>query len=830
MSRLTDAEKRKLCALIEKGEPLPAAYKGKLFGPEDGTFFQATKEYRLVYAGKTRREEVIADTPEAPLQLVRSFNADNPFPDKWQNMLIYGDNLLALKALYADQRGPNRYRTKDRIKLIYIDPPFATKQDFMKDREKAYRDKVIGAEFIEFLRKRLILLRELLADDGSIYVHLDWKKGHYIKAVLDEVFDETNFRNQIGWKRSAIATNVKKQWRNSHDYLLFYSRSDAGGLKEVQYTGYSESSLRHYNKQDKTGRFRTVPLMASGKTNGVSGQPWRGVDVANRGKSGMHWLANPEELERLDSVGKIYWNTKGIPELKYYFETAKGVYVSDFWDDISVINSMASEYMDYPTQKPEELLARIIKASSGKDDIVLDAFGGSGTTAAVAEKLRRRWISMDCGKLPTYTTQKRLFSLTTTVGAAKKDERTEPERVEDWGVHLKKSPGVFLVTERTRNGECEITVELLEDLAELIQKHNLVKKRTPFSLVCPKDKFNVPYSQLVDPSDDKDAGQKIIKVKGVEFQVSFIEPRQKPEKDKHLKAKSFALYNAGIYDNEALKAMPWADYRPFVLKLFQVREHEHFIKGFRCDGYVGTHSAFLWNYPEQKKLTIDYGYAESIHKMMGGSAGDRFYVIAPIVSMGFAEDEYTVGDTTYVFLKVPISILMRLLQSDKHGSLEQPTKEEDVNKVIDAVGFDFVSQPVVEVKCKKDRPPGELLKQYAIHMTEFRSKTLATDPEDFANFETFSMAMVDTNYDGETFKLSHVFWADNLVTAEIKRVKGEKKEKESEKGEGAVDLSACKRLSLRIAEEEFKGKQMMVIFCDRYGNEKKLVFEKKDFR
>src|SRR5438445_12069954 len=182
MARLTDAEKKKLIELIEKGEPLPAAYKGKLFAPEDGTFIQATKEYRLVYDGKARREEVIANTPEAPFQLVREFNSDNAFPDGWRNMLVYGDNLLALKELYADQRGPNRYGTRNRIKLIYIDPPFATKQDFMKDREKAYRDKVLGAQFIEFLRKRLILLREVLASDGAIYVHLDWKKGHYIKG------------------------------------------------------------------------------------------------------------------------------------------------------------------------------------------------------------------------------------------------------------------------------------------------------------------------------------------------------------------------------------------------------------------------------------------------------------------------------------------------------------------------------------------------------------------------------------------------------------------------------------------------------------------------
>ena len=117
---------------------------------------------------------------------------------------MWGDNLLALRELLADQQGPDRFGTRGKIKLIYIDPPFATRQDFMKDKEKAYRDKVLGAQFIEFLRRRLILLRELLADDGSIYVHLDTKKGHYIKAVLDEVFGEENFQNEIIWKRHQL--------------------------------------------------------------------------------------------------------------------------------------------------------------------------------------------------------------------------------------------------------------------------------------------------------------------------------------------------------------------------------------------------------------------------------------------------------------------------------------------------------------------------------------------------------------------------------------------------------------------------------------------------
>jgi len=176
---LTEQEKQRLIQLIEQGKPLPAHYKNRLFA-DDADYVERTAVYELQYKGKKSEPDILSRTPAAPLQEMRSFNSDNPFSDDWRNLLIFGDNLLALKALYNDQRGANRYGTKNKIKLIYIDPPFATKQDFMKDREKAYRDKVMGAQFIEFIRERLVLLREILADDGSICVHLDTKKSHYI--------------------------------------------------------------------------------------------------------------------------------------------------------------------------------------------------------------------------------------------------------------------------------------------------------------------------------------------------------------------------------------------------------------------------------------------------------------------------------------------------------------------------------------------------------------------------------------------------------------------------------------------------------------------------
>jgi DNA modification methylase len=288
--------------------------------------------------------------------------------------------------------------------------------------ELAYRDTWgKGADsFIAMIYERLVLMRDMLAEDGSIYVHCDWRVNAFIRLAMDEVF--AHFENQIAWKRSAIATNVKTQWRNSYDVIYFYSKNGAHNFN-VQYGEYTESSKKHYSKQDDKGVFRTVPLMASGRTAGVSGQPWRDVEVANRGKNGMHWLKNPDELERLDAEGLIFWNSKGIPELKYYEKEAKGVYISDYWDDISVINSMASESLGYATQKPEALIERIIKASSNEGDLVADFFAGSGTTAAVAEKLGRKWIVADLGKFAIHTTRKRMIGVQRQLKKDKKDWR-----------------------------------------------------------------------------------------------------------------------------------------------------------------------------------------------------------------------------------------------------------------------------------------------------------------------------------------------------------------------------------------------------------------------
>lgn len=638
-----------------------------------------------------------------------------------------------------------------------------------------------------------------------IYVHLNYKKSHYIKAVLDEVFGEENFQNEIVWERTNAHNMPTKTFARSQDTIFLYSKSELFQFNKLR-QAYGAAQLKRF-KRDENGKLFTGRDLTFSGENPKRRDEWRG----SKPPSGRCWGSSTEQREKWWADGLILTKKDGTPRLdglKTFLEDLEGKPINTIWNDLSRIGNTSGERTDYPTQKPEQLLERIILASSRKGDIVLDGFAGSGTTATVAEKLGRRWIAMDCGKLAIYTTQKRLFSLTTAIGAAKKDDRAEPERVEDWAEHLKGAPGVLLITEKARKGECQVTLDLLHDLAALAKKHDLVKRDATLSLVCPADKLRIPAGRLEEPEDGH--GAKCIEVDGIEFRISVIAPKDKAEKERPLPAKEFALYRAGVYDMATIKALPWTDYRPFVLKLFGVREHPHARYGFHLDGYIGTDSALLWNYPDHKTFTLDYGYVDDLHRTLRGKSGEHFYIIAPVVAMAFAEDEVTRGETTYVFLKVPLSVLLRLIERKMPAALKQPSREEDVNEVIDAVGFDFISQPQVVWKAKKESRPGELFAEYLLELSEFRAQTLATDPEDFQNFETFSMAMVDLDYDGDVFQLSRVFWGEDVLKA-------------------AGGLEKAERLELRIAESEFTGKQMMVILCDRYGNEKTLLVAKSDF-
>lgn len=351
-----------------------------------------------------------------------NFEASAVGMDNWRNKLIWGDNKYVMAALLEQFAG--------KIDLIYIDPPFATGANFSTTvtigdevehtkeasamEELAYRDtwgKGLDS-FLQMMYDRLVLMRELLSEKGSIYVHVDYRVSSHVRLLLDEIFGIDNFRNQIVWQRSANTSSIGKIWKRAHDILFFYSKK-SNYTFNFQRRPLSEASLAIYQLSDKKGRYRLVPLLVSGKRNGVTGNPWRGIDPNKKGKSGLHWVTTHEKLETYNEQGLIVWPDKvdGSPNLKYYLEDNPGVVVSDLWDDVSSVGNLRAESLDYPTQKPEGLLDRIIKASSNEGDLVADFFCGSGTTAAVAEKLGRRWITADLGRFAIHTTRKRMLGI-----------------------------------------------------------------------------------------------------------------------------------------------------------------------------------------------------------------------------------------------------------------------------------------------------------------------------------------------------------------------------------------------------------------------------------
>ncbi len=387
---------------LKNGKEIPDIYKYAIFPTKQ-------KEYELVYAGKMRKEDVLADIEEAkpvPLQIEKIFNGKKyPLYSKdWHNLLVFGDNLQVLKTFNENKDPLIKNKIKGKVRLIYIDPPFAAMDEFRKkDGAKAYIDKRKGAEFVEFLRRRLIVAKELLHPEGSIFVHLDQKMSHYIKIVLDEVFGKNRFINEIIWKSKSGGAN-KMSITNAHENIFYYSKTENNIFNQL-FLDYSKEYISNQFKQDKNGRwFRNHDVVASPNLGGNSPRyEYKGFIPKTR------WLITKDKLEKLDKEGKLRWSKNGRPYKILYLDELEGNALNDIWADINI--SLGSERTDYPTQKPEKLLERIIKISTSEGDLVMDVFAGSGTTLVVAEKLDRRWVGCDIGKLAIYTTQKRLLEI-----------------------------------------------------------------------------------------------------------------------------------------------------------------------------------------------------------------------------------------------------------------------------------------------------------------------------------------------------------------------------------------------------------------------------------
>jgi adenine-specific DNA-methyltransferase len=369
----------------------------------------ANNRIELQYKAKEDLKKVITTAPPVTLKNIKSFGQNRL--DGWGNMLISGDNLQVLRALIKDPK------IKGKVRLIYIDPPFATNQEFKSgelrtstisyspEDERAYEDKLVGAEYIEFLRKRIILLREILADDGSIYVHIDWKMGHYVKVLMDEIFGQERFINDITRIKCNPKNFERKGYGNIKDMILFYSKTERCTWNEPREEMTEEDIQRLFPKVDENGRrYTTTPLHAPGETrNGPTGQPWKGL----KPPKGRHWRYLPDELDRLHESGLIEWSSTGNPRKKNYADEvlAKGKKRQDIWE------FKDPPYPTYPTEKKLEMLKVIIEASSNPDDLVLDCFAGSGTTLVAAEELGRRWIGIDNSKIAMDVAQKRLTTI-----------------------------------------------------------------------------------------------------------------------------------------------------------------------------------------------------------------------------------------------------------------------------------------------------------------------------------------------------------------------------------------------------------------------------------
>ena len=439
MAKLTEQEQQEIIRFMEAGKPLPDKYRFLLF--ED------KREVELVWNGKTGEvcnvvlpfqiiEQVDEPRSEKELKLQPGlFDATSGRQLKgWTNKLIWGDNKLILSSL---KNGPLRDEIEKQggIKLIYIDPPFDVGADFSMDieigddtftkrpnvlEELAYRDTWgKGADsFIAMIYERLVLMRDLLAEDGSIYVHCDWRVNSFIRLALDEVFGGENYRNCITWQKIRTTKAQSSGFGNVQDSIFFYVKSGKSQFNN-QYTDFDPAYIESHYKPDKAGRlYRTVSLIQKG-----AGPARNFGGKILHPPPGRHWIWSQERIDEALTEGRIRFTSNGTPEKVQYLDEMQGDVVADIWTDIYPINSQAIEGIGYPTQKPEALLERIVKATSNEGDLVADFFCGSGTTAAIAEKLGRKWIASDLGKFGIHTTRKRMIGVQRQLKAENKPYR-----------------------------------------------------------------------------------------------------------------------------------------------------------------------------------------------------------------------------------------------------------------------------------------------------------------------------------------------------------------------------------------------------------------------
>ncbi len=336
----------------------------------------------LLFSGKEAKSHI--------LQRVKSHSPS--VIDNNKSYVIQGDNFDVMAGILQHKKGF--------VDLVYIDPPFNTNQTFSvsenrantisrsKTKMVAYSDDMNDEDFIKFMYERLILIHELLSDEGSLYLHIDSKKSHCLKLLLDEIFGAENFKNEITRIKCNPKNFDRKAYGNEKDVILFYSKNHLNNIwNEIKIPLSEEELMKNFPKIDSNGRrYTTIPLHAPGETaNGPTGMPWRGMMPPE----GRHWRTAPDEFEKMDALGLIEWSKTGNPRIKKFADQHKGKKIQDVW------RYKDPQYPIYPTQKNAEMLEQIILQSSKEDSIVMDCFAGSGTTLAAAAKCGRKFIGID---------------------------------------------------------------------------------------------------------------------------------------------------------------------------------------------------------------------------------------------------------------------------------------------------------------------------------------------------------------------------------------------------------------------------------------------------
>lgn len=337
--------------------------------------------------------------------------------DGWMNRIYWGDNLQVMSHLLKEFRG--------KVDLVYIDPPFDSKADYKKTitlhgktassdgtsfEEKQYTDIWSNDEYLQFIYERIIILKELLKDTGVMFLHCDWHKSHLLRSILDEIFGQNNIVNEIIWQRFNFRADGKK-FGCVHDTLLFYSKSKKY-IYNQQYWKLKDSYIKSHFRPDKNGRlYRLDNLSAPLHTNEAS--PLLFGEKLIYPPKGTMWRYSQENITNLWNQGKIHISENNIPQVIRYLDEIPGQAIHSLWTDNRSINSQSRERENYPTQKPESLLERIILTASNPGSIVFDCFMGSGTTQAVAMKLGRRFIGADINLGAIQTTTKRLNGIIT---------------------------------------------------------------------------------------------------------------------------------------------------------------------------------------------------------------------------------------------------------------------------------------------------------------------------------------------------------------------------------------------------------------------------------